>query len=103
MFDDGNVECGATSESESDKQKDQSTREMRSIVPGSGDVRKFSESGKNHDDGSDSASEGDRTPCHRCGSTLRRVDPWCVVSGVKEVHGHMNDPYPIKVNEEMAE
>ena len=102
MLDNGNIECGATSESEGDEQKNQSTCEVRSIVPSSGDVRKFSEGGKNHDDGSNSASEGDRTPSHRCRSTLRRVDPWCVVRGVKEVHGHMNDPYPIEVDKEMT-
>lgn len=78
---------------------------MGSIVPCRGNEGEFSEGGSNHYTCGHGAAQCNSGPSHWRGGELLElggVNFWRVVGGVEPVHCYMQDPDPIKIDEEMC-
>lgn len=64
LIEEGDVDCRTGGEGESDQKDDESTHEMRCVVPGCRDVAEFGEGGSEHDEGCDTSSQCDGTELH---------------------------------------
>ena len=90
-FYNGDIECWTASDSKRDKQKDQTTRKVWSIIPGGQDVWEFKKSGDDHNDSGDSTSQCSSRPSHcRQIAALNFVDVGRVVCHVEVIHGNLN-------------
>ena len=79
---------------------------MRSVIPGRGDVREFSDRGGNHNERRNCSAKSCGGPSHSLRRelfVLRGVNLGRVVGGVEPVGGYVEDPYPVEVDKQMGD
>jgi hypothetical protein len=99
-----NVEGGPTSERKYNEKKDESSGQMGGIVPRCRYIAKFGQCSKDHDESRHRTPEGNSGPRHfsRWVELVPRgVYSWRVEGRKVVVHGYVENPNAIEIDEEM--